>query len=107
VRCLVLPLVIPSVYKDRIGTGYRNLEATALAWSPDGTRLASGSPNGVVEIWDTTSGENVLNLMGHTSGIDNMEWSPDGTLPGNKFIDRTEHPVYGKPPLEDKYWFRW
>lgn len=68
---------MPSTYKDRyvlIGLtgGY------SLAWSPDGTFLATGSPNGIVEIWDTTSGENLMNLMGHSGGIDRMIWSPDG-----------------------------
>ena len=67
----------PSAYKDRMEL-YDLSGGYSLAWSPDGTRLASGLPNGVVEIWDTSSGENFLNLMGHTGGIDRMIWSLDG-----------------------------
>jgi WD40 repeat protein len=63
-------------------------EVRAIAWSPDGTQLASTSarnvpPAGVqhkVNIWNATTGELVSVLEGqHTNTIISLAWSPDGT----------------------------
>jgi WD40 repeat protein/DNA-binding SARP family transcriptional activator len=48
-------------------------------WSPDGAYLATSSGEGAVGVWDTTSGERVLKLMGHTGDITHLAWSPDGS----------------------------
>jgi ATP-binding cassette subfamily B protein len=50
----------------------------ALAWSPDGSRLAVGSLDGAVRLLDTGSG-GVSTLQGHTAGVFNVAWSPDGS----------------------------
>jgi WD40 repeat protein len=49
----------------------------AVAWSPDGRRIASGSDD--VQVWDATTGGNVLTYTGHHShGVNAVAWSPDG-----------------------------
>ena len=48
----------------------------SVAFSPDGTRLASGSEDQTVKLWDVRSGELVRTLSGHTS------WSLGGLQPG-------------------------
>jgi WD40 repeat protein len=58
-----------------------------LAWSPDGTQLASGTAEGTVEVWDTTSGEKILDLMGHTGFITNVKWSSDGRYLATNSMD--------------------
>ena len=52
----------------------------ALAWSPDGTHLASADENKEVKIWDTASGAYVLTYSGHSNAgtIYTVAWSPDG-----------------------------
>ncbi|HET6714470.1 MAG TPA: hypothetical protein VFI59_12270 [Actinomycetota bacterium] len=50
-----------------------------LAFSPDGSRLAEGDPDGTVRIFDTHSGEEVLVLRGHDS-VDEVAFSPDGSM---------------------------
>src|SRR5206468_1653098 len=46
------------------------------AFSPDGSRIVSGSLDGV-HVWNATSGENLLILRGHDS-VTSLTFSPDG-----------------------------
>jgi WD40 repeat protein/serine/threonine protein kinase len=50
----------------------------SLAFSPDGTRLASGGADMAVKLWDPVSGHEVLTLKGHTSIVYSVVFSPDG-----------------------------
>ena len=51
---------------------------TVLTYSPDGTRLAFGGMEGIVEIWDTATGRKVRTLKGHAGVIWALAFSPDG-----------------------------
>jgi WD40 repeat protein len=51
----------------------------ALAFSPDGNYLASGSQNGLGKVWDSANGKLVITLSGHTSTLKDFAFSPDGT----------------------------
>jgi WD40 repeat protein len=46
----------------------------AVAFSPDGRRLASVSQDGTVKVWDVATGQEFLSLKGH----DSVAFSPDG-----------------------------
>jgi hypothetical protein len=52
----------------------------AVAWSPDGRRLAAGSEDGAVRILDVVAGQVVYTFRGHSAnGVTAVAWSPDGS----------------------------
>jgi hypothetical protein len=50
-----------------------------LAFSPDGTTLASGGVDGSVRIWNARSGSLIHTLTGHTGEVRTLAFSTDGT----------------------------
>jgi WD40 repeat protein len=50
-----------------------------LSFSPDGSRIASGSNLGI-QIWDAANGELLNNLEGQEGDIESIVFSPDDTL---------------------------
>ncbi len=57
--------------------GHRR-QVAALAYSPDGTTLASGGWDGAVVLWDVKSGDKQRTLSGHKRDVGGLAWSPDG-----------------------------
>ena len=51
----------------------------SVSFSPDGTKVASGSRDKTVKLWDVTSGECLQTLEGHSSSVNSVSFSPDGT----------------------------
>ena len=58
--------------------GHRDV-VNSVSWSPDGTRLATGSRDGTAKVWDAASGRERLTLRGHAGRVLSVSWSPDGT----------------------------
>ncbi len=50
-----------------------------IAYSPDGTKLASAGGSGYVYIWDINTGNVIDTLKGHTSWVLSVAFSPDGS----------------------------
>ena len=50
----------------------------SVAWSPDGSRLATASWDGTARVWDA-SGREILTLEGNRGQVNSVSWSPDGT----------------------------
>jgi WD40 repeat protein len=52
----------------------------SVAFSPDGSLLASASQDGVARLWDPYTGELVRRLSGHEAAVNFLAFSPDGTM---------------------------
>lgn len=53
---------------------------TALAFSPDGKLLVSGSVDNSVRVWDVETAAQKAKLDGHTDKVNSVAFSPDGTM---------------------------
>jgi WD40 repeat protein len=67
----------PSLSLPYTFRGHTNA-VNSVAWSPDGKRLASGSWDKTVGVWDISSGQTLLTCKGHTDEVASVAWSPDG-----------------------------
>ncbi len=59
--------------------GEHTSEVRALALSPDGRTLATGTlGEPAIRLWDVATGNHLATLTGHGAGIEDLEFSPDG-----------------------------
>ena len=71
------------VWDARTGTlvldlkGHTGAVLTA-SFSPDGTRIVTGSNDNTAKVWDARTGMPLLELKGHTSEVLSATFSPDG-----------------------------
>ena len=62
-----------------------------LAWAPDGARLALGTKNGDIQVWNTRSKILLLSADQRFGEVYALAWSPDGTYLASGGQDQTVH----------------
>ncbi len=75
-----------------------------VAWSPDGTTLATPGEDCKIHLWDTASGVRRATLEGHTNGGLSAGFDPSGTLLASNGWDgrpRLWDPILGRPWLSE------
>lgn len=85
-------------------------DVAALAFSADDQRLATGSVDGTIRLWETSSGQLLSELPGHLESVEAIAFSPDGRtlasvnpgievtlwhLPTRRELARLPHPEAG------------
>ena len=61
----------------------------SLAFSPDGSRIASGGEDTTVRVRDAATGESVATLEGHSQEVKSVAFSPDGSRIASGSDDKT------------------
>lgn len=88
--------VLSEVRVFDIATGRQVLTLTGhsaavhvAVFSPDGSRIATGSNDMTAKLWDSGTGQEVFTLRGHTAGVLSVGFSPDGRSIVTGSIDKT------------------
>src|SRR5262245_36620482 len=72
------PPVLKGVHGWTIETKKHRGYISGIRLSPDRRWLATGGLDGIIRIWDASTGEFVRALVGHAYYVYGLDWSPDG-----------------------------
>jgi len=90
-RYLLAALAVPP------GIGHEG-DVRCVAYSPEGSLVASGSRDNTLRLWRIPSGRTVASMKAHTDGVWSVAFSPDGSLlasGGGDHQIRLWHPAAG------------
>jgi WD40 repeat protein len=72
------PLAFPIIETKQFIYRGHTYEVRAVAWSPDGKRIASGGTDASVQVWDAATGEKMVTYRSDFHLVRAVAWSPDG-----------------------------
>ena len=62
----------------------------SVAYSPDGSMLASGSTDETIRLWDVATGSLLATLSGHTKAVTSVAYAPAGGTLASGGYDNNE-----------------
>ena len=62
---------------------------SSASFSPDGSRIVTGSADKTAKLWDARSGAEILTLAGHSGQVSSAGFSPDGSRVVTGSLDKT------------------
>ncbi len=76
---------LPDLNSARLLEGHTG-QLYSLSWSPDGTKIAAGSSDNAIYIWDVVSGD-LVHALDDPDGVEEAAWSPDGAFLASRTSD--------------------
>ncbi len=64
-------------------------QVCSVAWSPDSKRVASGSYDKTVQVWNAVDSSQISTYRGHSNPVASVVWSPDGKRIASASWDKT------------------
>src|SRR5262249_37833272 len=64
-------------------------EVSSVAFSPDGTKVVTGSKDDTARMWDAATGQILLSFVGHANWVLSVAFSPDGRKVLTSSLDQT------------------
>jgi WD40 repeat protein len=84
--------------RELLALGGHQNSVNSIAWSRDGSRLATASQDGTARVWESSTGRELFTLRAQQGPVRDVAWSPDGSKLATSSLDGTVQ-VYAIDPV--------